>query len=396
MRVVSWILAICLVGGGLIGSFAYIVALLVNAERGRITNEFGAVFAFSVVGVVAGALWLLALARRMPSTLRLPNEWVTLALLLLFVVFGAVLSRLDILVVATPFLALLAIASLFMFFAKLVTKWAPDGKAFSREVTLPALWGGIGAPVTAGTLQLVTVIALVLGIAGGLYLADDTLLTNLELWVDELVEAGDFDVLKSPTIAFGAISLLGVAAPLSEELFKFLGVYILFRNRFATKYGLFVAGAASGLGFAVVETLGYALMSGDGWALILLLRSPVAIIHMACTAIVALGWYQQRMHGGNALLGFFCVAVLLHAAWNSLFVSLMLVAIGMDTTGDIDPLAGGTLFVVIMAMGALLAGATAWLFGNARRLGREAKPLTDNRQSIPGLHDVRPGYSYQV
>src|SRR5690606_16210205 len=106
-------------------------------------------------------------------------------------------------------------------------------------------------------------------------------------------------------------------------------------------------------------------MSGDSWSMILLVRAPVAVIHMVCTAIVAVGWYQQRKRGGIALAGFFLVSVLVHAAWNTLFVSLMLVALGTDTTDAIDPAAGATMLALVTAMGVVFLGSLFWLVGNA-------------------------------
>lgn len=378
-RFALWVIALILLAGGLAGSAAYLIALVVGSDRDGITLDYGAVFAFSVVGLFAGIVMLLALIKRLPATTPLPNQWFSLAVLLVATGTGATLALTDMLIPAQPFLALLAAGALFAFFARLLTRWAPVGGADAREFVLPSLWGGIGAPFLAGSFQLVTVIALVAGAAAGLYSVDETLLDKIEPWLSEQVdtetmglESSGLGILETQTVAAGAVSLLGITAPLTEELTKFLGVYLLFRKRVATRYGLFIAGIASGLGFAVVETLGYALMSGEAWPQILLVRAPVALIHMVCTAIVAVGWYQQRKRGGMALVGFFTVAVLVHAAWNTLFVSLMLVALGADSADSVDPAAGLMMVALVGAMGVVLIGSLLWLIGNARRFGRRA------------------------
>lgn len=379
-RVLLWIVALLLNAGGAIGVSAYLIALAVSSDREAITTGYGSVFAFSAVALVAGIVTLLALVKKLPARLPFPNQWVSLSILLISATLGIVFSQADILPVIAPFLALIATAALFAFFARFLTRWSPSVEHGPRGFILPSLWGGIGAPFLAGSFQLLTVVALVVAGGIGLYAADETLLDNLEPWLNEQVDpvssgsdADAMELLKKPAVALGAVSLLGITAPLTEELTKFLGVYLLFRNRFVTRNNLFIAGVASGLGFAVVETLGYALMSGDSWSMILLVRAPVAVIHMVCTAIVAVGWYQQRKRGGIALAGFFLVSVLVHAAWNTLFVSLMLVALGTDTTDAIDPAAGATMLALVTAMGVVFLGSLFWLVGNARRFGRQAR-----------------------
>lgn len=398
-RVVLWLIALILFAGGLTGSAGYLFALVVSTDRDGITLDYGSVFAFSVVGFVASLVMLLALTKRLPATAPLPNQWLSLAVLLLATGTGASLALSDSLIPAQPFLALLAAGALFAFFARLLTRWAPVAGADAREFVLPSLWGGIGAPFLAGTFQLVTVVALVAGAAAGLYSVDEALLDNIEPWLNEQVntdsmglETSGLGILETQTVAAGAVSLLGITAPLTEELTKFLGVYLLFRNRVATLNGLFIAGIASGLGFAVVETLGYALMSGEAWPQILLVRAPVALIHMVCTAIVAVGWYQQRKRGGMALVGFFTVAVLVHAAWNTLFVSLMLVALGADSAETVDPAAGLMMVLLVGAMGVVLIGSLLWLVGNARRFGRKA--ALESGQAGPPVQTA--GFTYQI
>lgn len=393
-RFVLWIVALLLLGAGLTGTSGYLIALVVGTDRDAITLDYGAVFAFSVVSLVAGVVMLLTLVKRLPARTPLPNQWFSLALLLVSTGVGGALGLSGTLLPAAPFLALVSGGALFAFFAAWFTRWSPASGAGAREFVLPSLWGGIGAPFLAGSFQIVVVIGLVVGAVLGLYSVDEALVENFEPWLNQQVdtetmalESNDLGILESPTVAAGAVSLLGITAPLTEELMKFLGVYLLFRKRVATLNGLFIAGVASGLGFAVVETLGYALMSGGAWAQILLVRAPVAIIHMVCTAIVAVGWYQQRKRGGIALVGFFTVAVLVHAAWNTLFVSLMLVALGTDTAETIDPAAGLTMVALVGAMGVVLIGSLLWLVGNARRFGRRA--AIESEQAGP---PVQPFY----
>jgi RsiW-degrading membrane proteinase PrsW (M82 family) len=393
-RVLVWVLMVALLVGGLIGTTAYLVALVVTSDRLFLTNEYGAVFAFSVVGLFAGLVSILALLDRLPRRLTLPGEWLALVAFLAAVGAGIGVMITGRFFEATPFLALIATAALFGFIARLITRWSPEDPVGTRGFAMPAIWGMIGAPVLAVFAQLATVVMLIGGGVAGLYLADASLIDNVESWITEVTETADLSVIETPTVTFAALALLGVAAPLSEELTKFLGVYILFRNRVATKYGLFLAGAAAGLGFAVVETLGYALMSGEAWPQIMLLRAPVALIHVAATSIVALGWYRQRQNGGQSLVLFFLLAVLLHAAWNSLFVSMVIVAAGIDTADTIDPVAGLLVLAAVSAMGAVMIATVFWIVGNARRLGRESRPMDETTFAPGGLQPVAGSQAY--
>jgi hypothetical protein len=387
-RVLVWFLMVLLTVCALIGTVAYLVAMVLTGDRLFLTEEYGAAFAFSVVGLLAGGVSILALLDRLPRRLKLPGEWLTLITFVASVGAGLAVMLSGRFIEATPFLALIAAASMFGFIARLVTRWSPERPVGTRGFVMPAIWGMIGAPLTAVFVQLATVLMLIAGGVAGLYVADASLIDNVETWITDVAETADLSVIETPTVAFAALGLLGVAAPLTEELTKFLGVYILFRNRVATKYGLFLAGAAAGLGFAVVETLGYALMSGEAWPQIMLLRAPVALIHVAATSIVALGWYRQRQTGGNALVLFFLLAVVLHAAWNSLFVSMMIVAAGIDTADVIDPVAGLMVLAAVGAMGAVMIATVLWIVGNARRLGRNSRPMDETTSALDGLQPL--------
>lgn len=377
-RVLTWIIFSIFALGCAAGVIGYVIGLLYVSDRSQYATDYAALGAFSAAGLVAAALSLLALAKRLPETVRFPNEW--LALILFGLALGAGFASVQLGQYAwiTPLLAVVAAGALFAFIARLALRWSPEGRTSARGFLLPAAWGMVGAPLTAVVAQVVTAVMLVFGGAAGLYLADASLIDSIDVWLTEASELTDLSIIQTPTVAFGAVSMLGVVAPLTEELTKFLGVYIVFRNRVATKLGLFLAGAASGLGFAVVETLGYALMAVDQWPQVMLIRAPVALIHVAATTMVALGWFKQRQSGGYWLVGFFALSVLLHGAWNSLFVSMLIVAGDVTTTDAIDPATALTTLVVIGAMGAVLVATVMWIVGNARRLGREsgARPTT--------------------
>ena len=373
-RAFLWVILSMLMIAGLAGTMLYGVALITTGNRNQSAQDYGALSAFSVVALLAGVLLLLGLRRRLPVSVRLPDERIILALFAAAVAAGFVSTLFDRFVFAAPLFALVAAVALVLFIMRIAVRWTADRTVSPRELVGPALWGMIGAPLAAGAAQLTTVIMLVAGGVAGMYVADASLIDAFGTWAEEAAESADLSIMRTPSVAFAAVAVLGITAPLTEELTKFLGVYLVFRHRAATRFGLFVAGVAAGLGFAAVETLGYALMAVEQWPQVMLLRAPVALIHVAATTIVALGWYKQRQSGGHWLILFFALSVGIHAAWNSLFVSMMILASGFDTSDQISPAEGLLVLAVAGAMGAVLVGSALWIIGNARRMGRDERP----------------------
>jgi protease PrsW len=179
----------------------------------------------------------------------------------------------------------------------------------------------VGFGVGAGT---VTTVALVGGVVG-------------------VVLAGllEYDTLKDLRV----LPMVGVG--LIEETAKLIGpvvVLVVLRRRRVPADGLLV-GVAAGAGFAVLETMGYALVvlirSGGSVAAlddVLLMRgamSPAA--HMAWTGITAAALWIAASRGWSGwswawFVAGFVVAVALHATWdsaNSIWVYVVLGAISL-------------------------------------------------------------------
>jgi RsiW-degrading membrane proteinase PrsW (M82 family) len=127
-------------------------------------------------------------------------------------------------------------------------------------------------------------------------------------------------------VGMGAFSLLLVA--ISEEIAKPLGAFWLIRrHEYADELHGLVLGAAAGMGFAALETMGYAFtflvlskfdlsVLGD----VLLTRGLLAPLgHGTWTAIVLGTLWRERMRGswlnGRTFRGF-GTAVLLHWLWD--------------------------------------------------------------------------------
>lgn len=152
----------------------------------------------------------------------------------------------------------------------------------------------------------------------------------------------EYDTLQR----LGAVPLLAVAV--IEEAAKLVvpAVLLLSFYRRKSANGL-VIGVASGAGFAVLETMGYAMVAliesrgqlaaVDGTLLLRGLFSPAG--HMAWTGLTAAALWHTAARGwsGRAvatLVGTYVLAVVLHTLWDSLdnliaYVVLAVIALGL-------------------------------------------------------------------
>jgi hypothetical protein len=252
-------------------------------------------------------------------------------------------------------------------------------------------WGALVTPALAIAVQILAVIGAVGAAVFGVYLSGQG---NLQLIIDtwtyylqgrtlddaQSVELLQF-VLRQPLVLAVGGAILVLAAPISEELFKFVAAPLFGRTR--TQPGgppvdstltIFLIGLASGLGFAATENIFYVAQAGEqGWLTMALVRSATPIMHGAATAIFALGWARQfQRPQGRALLWGALGSFSLHGFWN-LCAGLVLVA-GLFATaqGAVPALAGLLLVIALGALGGLLILSIVVLLRQRRTLANEA------------------------
>jgi RsiW-degrading membrane proteinase PrsW (M82 family) len=127
----------------------------------------------------------------------------------------------------------------------------------------------------------------------------------------------------SPTNTRDAIKLLitiSVVAPLAEEGFKPLAVVLIMR-RVRAPGEAFLLGLAAGVGFDIVETIGYIGMNQADWIAVSIERIGAGLLHGVGAGMAALGWYY--LINGNGVsnrwlkgIGGLAYAVLQHAIFN--------------------------------------------------------------------------------
>ena len=135
--------------------------------------------------------------------------------------------------------------------------------------------------------------------------------------------------LVSPAVLFGVLIFGAVVVPLIEELIKPIGVWLLAKRRLSPAAG-FAAGALSGAGYALFESL--ALTSGgQDWPALMVARLGTASVHILTTAITGWGLVQAWTRRRYVLLGLcYLTSVAIHGLWNGLTIIFCLYCAGQD------------------------------------------------------------------
>ncbi len=102
-----------------------------------------------------------------------------------------------------------------------------------------------------------------------------------------------------------------------EEALKPIGVWLLFGRRLTPAAG-FAAGALSGAGYALIESLALT-SSGEAWSSLVLARTGTSAVHILTAGLtgwaLVLAWQKRRFL--PLLLAYLC-AVMIHGLWNGL------------------------------------------------------------------------------
>ena len=259
------------------------------------------------------------------------QPFLKLNLILLLAALAAVLglgylvsgSSLDWLVI--PILHVLAVVIPVLILLQLGLRGLPVGSPQRRSGVFGA--GLVLGPLVILMAELAALIAGVLVIV--IFIASQPgLVAQLQAFVENLSQfQGDpnalvdslMPYLANPTVVVLALLFVALIVPLIEELFKPVGVYLLAGRRITPAAG-FAAGALSGAGYAIFESL--ALNGGgDDWLLVELARSGTAVIHILTTAMT--GWALAsawRDRGYLRLILTYICVVLVHGLWNGMTV----------------------------------------------------------------------------
>jgi RsiW-degrading membrane proteinase PrsW (M82 family) len=146
--------------------------------------------------------------------------------------------------------------------------------------------------------------------------------------IQVLFGAGPMSPLDPSNVTLVAIVTSVIIAPLVEELSKAIGVMGMRPYVNELEDGL-IYGAAVGLGFAASENVIYAGSAAvNGLSAVLLTAAIRAVsstlLHASATATSGYGlgrkWLMERFGRSGSWIGFYLIAVLLHASYNFLAI----------------------------------------------------------------------------
>jgi len=372
----------------------------------RIAKFFVAMagFAIAFVGLLAGALYLLPSLIRgdgldvVSSTvsaslivlslgLGLPLAWqgvnslrgrpsrrfrpgpsrLLVAIFVVVVILGQVVLAFDLLPELTfpPFYILGAVLPALFLLAFVGRRVAEDDVRW-REVVLQlasgaflSTFGSLSLEAMLGLLTMVIVVALTALTPGGAaWLQELSARLQDPTWFQNPENA--YNILISPPALITLALAVLVIAPLTEEMFKSLGVVIMSYRR-PSKARAFLWGLASGAGFAVAEGLFSGSLSLDGWGQTTILRVGAAAMHCLGGGLMGLGWhYLFATRRPWRLLGAYAASAGLHSLWNvgSFGMAVVSFSIVSSTADKVGLVFGGLIALGLMVFLSLLALST--------------------------------------
>ena len=113
--------------------------------------------------------------------------------------------------------------------------------------------------------------------------------------------------------------IVAIVGPMVEETIKPLAV-VLYIGRMHSASETFLLGMACGIGFALIETVGYIGSGYHDWLAVAIERTGAGLLHGVGAGMVALGWYflvYAEKYRVLKAVGFWSYAVLQHVVWNA-------------------------------------------------------------------------------
>ena len=324
ISIASFVGAILVLLGGLGSAFVLlIITFIPTATALPASQRFGGIVeftAFAMAGIIGGIFSLYhsirSLFLKRPSAdFRLPWFWLFLVLYLLLIGVEVVLRSYGQSVTNVPLtttlIVLAGILPALTILALGVRRIHVPGKASWptswRRFTLAVVSGATLAIVLASIFELIL-----------------TALAVRELGVNGFsIDNPDQPIPNDPKVIALMFILVSVIAPFVEEAVKPLAVVVMI-GRIRSAAEAFVLGLAAGIGFDLIETVGYISMGYRDWLNVALERSAAGLLHGFGAAMVTLGWYylthpKESKHPFLLGLGCWTYAILQHAIWNGSF-----------------------------------------------------------------------------
>lgn len=205
---------------------------------------------------------------------------------------------------------------------------------------------------------VIVVVMIILGFQSDLTEQLLSLLENLNANSSRIGELENmlFELMQQPLVATAIFVSLGVIAPLIEEIFKPMAIWLLL-NRPLKDHEGYALGLISGGAFALLESTGMVIqMSPQEWLPAIALRAATGVLHIGLSGLVGYGlarsWsMQKRMHSVLYLLS----AAALHGAWNSLALFSGLASMPLAEETGIGSLTTSSILSVVFMITIFIA-----------------------------------------
>jgi RsiW-degrading membrane proteinase PrsW (M82 family) len=307
---VSWIVTI--LGGVAVLLALALAALTIPGLMTRSSDSLAIeadLIAFVLGPLIGGAFAIYfgvrGILRRPSARFTLAHPWWFAALAFVVLVAGVTLWHVRRapglalatapLLIASGVLPALAILAL--------TSWRLRQPSTRRHVWMSLFYGLTLAPLLAIIFEVILA-----GVIGILFQR------NLSQSLTQPTGSGD------PTQVIIFLLTISAVAPLVEEGVKPLGAVLIMR-RIRTPASAFLMGVAAGVGFDILETIGYIGMGEADWVNVAIGRIGAGLLHGVGAGMAALGWYYLINGKGVRLrwlrgIGGILYAVLQHAIFN--------------------------------------------------------------------------------
>ncbi len=202
-------------------------------------------------------------------------------------------------------------------------------------------------------------------------------------------------LIERPITLVLALLFFSGFAPLVEEAAKSIAVWFVF-DRLSTPAQGFLAGALSGAGFGLLESLLASASPDPNWSFTLLIRGGSSMMHIAAASLTGWGIASFRLtRRYGSLLGGYAIAVLLHSLWNASIVTITYGGLQMAFNdarpqfGIIALIALGAFILIVLCIGMPIA--LARINARFRGLGQATSPASFPTGSLPGQPDSTLG-----
>lgn len=373
--VVSWIVTV-------VGALSIILALLILGISGLALSDgsnslstLGLAVSFGLAplagGVMAMVMGIQGILRRPSRTFTMPSYWFLFALALLALGAGVALWNLfpapgsalavSPLVVMSGVLPALAILAL--------TTQRLRNPSTRRHVWMSLAYGATLAPLLAIIFELLATLVIYL------------VARALGFDVGNALNGANFSP-TNPQELVAQLLDISLTAAVVEETLKPLGAVLIIR-RLRTRSDAFLVGMAAGIGFNIVETIGYITQGQGDWINVALERSTAGLLHGVGAGMATLGWWYLINGKGVPLrflkgFGLILYAMTQHAINNGVAVLIGLVPEPLRSllfdTFYLGRLPEQYASLVFLAYGGLILIVLLWITAVLRRVDAGNNP----------------------